>query len=239
MSKGSNAKWGPALSGMRSGAKLAAGLIGILAAIVGIAAIFQPNLRQWMLSHAPLGWALAIIFAIVACFAFGIAGSLGEANQGLQSAVVDLRVEADDGDRILLNERLMGWRQGDRFMQWLADGFIPDSVPTEMTDQIDRHSRSWDQDLRAFTSAHLQGAFDQLRAAADAFYDLSLAELWLGRDTHFGYLEMRARPGDDDRVQVWEAIEDAARSFLDALRNMFAVAHAERVVLEPVTNAKA
>jgi hypothetical protein len=196
-----------------------------LSAILTLLALFQPDIRAWLLSHAPVGWALALCLSAIVSVLAGLIASL-------QKRVRSLTAEASISDQRLLNERLMGWKQGDAFMEWLAYHFYSDRVPTDLNRQIEARGKAWELDDRRFVNASLQTAFDELHEAVDAFFDISVAELWFGNETHYEYLETRVRKGHSEYDEVVVSIVAVRDRLLDALREIFKVAQAERIVIQ-------
>jgi hypothetical protein len=211
-----------------AGLKWMIGLVSVVAALLAIAGVFQPHLRHWLLSHAALGWAVALGAAALLCFAVGVATStVGEASSS--------RFETPSFDAALLNERLMGWRQSDSFMEWLTYHFHANMVPTDRSKEVEVRARAWDNDTRSFASPRIESAFNELRRAVEEFYDVSVTLLWFGNETHYEWLELRSRHGDKDHDEDVDTVLNAREILLGALQDMFKVAQAERVILEEVS----
>jgi hypothetical protein len=201
------------------------GFISVLSAVLTVVAIFQPNTRAWLLSHAPVGWALALLSAATVSFLVGLLVSV-------QKSVRSLATAAGVSDQLLLNERLMGWNQGDMIMEWLAYHFYADQVPSDLNKQMEVRGKAWGLDERRFASTSLQSAFEELHASVDAFFDVSVDELWFGQETHYDYLEMRVRKGHPDYDEVTASLVGAAGRLLAALQAIFKIAQEERIVIE-------
>jgi len=214
------------------GTKWIAALVAFAAGIIAVVAVFQHNTRSWFLHHAGLGWALGLALVSVAVYLFA-------ALRVRSKELIALRVEATEADHLLLNERLDGWRLNDGVMRWLSGDFYATRIPTDLYDLVRHRCEHWSQDRRKFVSAQLGIAFDELHESAFRFCQIIDERHWYGdlqpsSPAYQRYLLLAGEPGTDDYQAAIDLVAAAHDRFLEALYQIYAAAHRQRVFLDLV-----
>jgi hypothetical protein len=211
------------------GTKWIAAIVGLVAGVLAVIAAVEGGTRTWLLHHAPAGWGVSLGFASVAVY---LAAALLISRNDLKAVLP----AAAESDRVLLVDRLAGWKLNDEVMTWLSEEFRPQWVPVDLYDQVRDHGIRWSGDTREFTSPALRSAFDELHEAVFQMCKKIDDELWFGDRPEGGpyyrrYLVASRSHSDDQYLAAMESIDSAARRVLAALTHLYAVAHQEHIDL--------
>lgn len=189
--------------------------------VVGLVAVFFPEVRQWMVVHGLLGW----IVATAAIILLPVISSI--------ETHVRVRAKSDAKDHGLVKERLAEWSLDSEFFTYLVEHADHNHFSAAAAHQIEGRVRAWSLDQRSISHRKLRSSWNDVDSAAQAYSGAILENMWTWDtgprtkpDPEFLRVPVEWQSADLRRYDVAHKLLSERRSVLvKALRDLFKVLH--------------
>jgi hypothetical protein len=189
--------------------------------VVGLVAVFFPEVRQWMVAHGLLGW----VAATAAIVLLPVISSI--------EMHVRVRAVSDAKDHGLVMERLAGWSLASEFFTYIVEHADHNHFSASAAHQIEDRVRAWSLDQRSISHRKLRGSWTSVDLAARAYSEAILENMWTWDtgprtkpDPKFLRVPVEWQSTDLGRYDAAHKLLSERRSALvKALRDLFKVLH--------------